>query len=922
MARRTRATKSSPNGQRPRQYVINGTEVTEESYGRYQKFCRSFLSKMTENVSTMRQDWLRRGRGMAGEGGDPRRNLSAECGYGDSDPGYEEYEDLIQNECIADRVVSAWAEETWQTYPNIYETDDETEETPFELGIKNIDTGLTTLGGEKNYYGGEHNSRLMEVLARADKMSGRGRYCIILIGLNDGLPLNKPVKGIKEINSMPTRARSAKTKDPNDGNYDPTANPVGAYNLSFNEAKQAKGRKVTYLRVYPESMARITRLETNQSSPRYGMPVEYMIDLQDVGSYGGEVPSYAAQSRSQAVHWTRVIHIADDIETSEVFGRPRLRVPYRRLRDSEKLYGGSAEMYWLGAFGGIAFEAMSDVGDLDIDTDVLSDEIELYMNGLQRYLRLMGVTAKSLAPQVSDPTAQLKVQLEAISIYLRMPMRIFMGSERGELASSQDDAAWNDRVKHRQMYYVVPRIIIPFVYHMIACGVVPEPGEDGFLVDWPDITSQTDEQRSTIAATRIKALQTAVAPGPVTDVMSPLDILVRELDYTPDEAEEILEAAQKAREEAKEMEKQEQEDAIARGLAPDPTAPLQPPPGKNGNSQVPPPGAKGGPPPTAQMDRAGKLGAIDQRLGGLLVKNECDDDWCLTHHGWFSECPRDEKGYCTSGGGGGAAPRAGAASGGQQGGGGLFGRIKGALGIGPKDAGNTEGQGSFEKPEDSKTVQAILKGEASASGKFTAVKTGEGQHELHYELASSKEDTALTSIMKELGKDGKPQLASKEEMDGLAKKGWIMSYRGVGDAKHAEQFKSGDEMYNGAGTYGNGTYVAYGSGEAGEAKAKATADFYAGNNNEGRGGATMRIAFPPGAKIGDHQTLKAERAKAQTQLSRDYAAGKIDKGHYEKMSEVHNDLGRYAALNNYDAIREPTNKFMVILNRKKCVVER
>ena len=41
-------------------------------------------------------------------------------------------------------------------------------------------------------------------------------------------------------------------------------------------------------------------------------------------------------------------------------------------------------------------------------------------------------------------TPFIEVHLQAICIKIPCPKRVFMGSERGELASAQDDSQWND----------------------------------------------------------------------------------------------------------------------------------------------------------------------------------------------------------------------------------------------------------------------------------------------------------------------------------------------------------------------------------------------------------------------------------------------------------------------------------------------
>lgn len=592
MARQRLKAKPTTNGHSSsgdgRRYFIADVEVDEQRHKRYQTFIRNAMSKMADNAMMMRTEWL-----QGKHGKDPRRDINKDCGYA-TDPTIEDYDELCRVEAVAERTATVWADETWQTYPDIFETNNEEEETDFETALSEMQVGLGSVSG-KSYYGDRQNARLMDVFHRADRAAGRGRYSIILVGLNDGLELRQPVKGVKEDGSNPSK-REGEDEQGQQIDMGPGRSlPGGAYNLSFNAKTKDKAKaklKVKYLRVYPERYARITRVELNMQSPRFGMPVEYQITERDATNYGIGV----AQERTRVVHWSRVIHVVTHPdEGNDVLGRPELQVPYRRIMDLQKLYGGSAEMFWLGAFGGIAFEAAADLLDAGADMDAMRDEVELYMNGLQRFLRLIGVQAKSLAPNVADPTSQIDVQLKAIAIYLRMPMRIFMGAERGELASQMDDAAWNDRVKHRQQYVIVPRLIIQFIDHMINIGCLPEP-EDGYFIKWDDITSQTGEQQATIAMNRIKAMTTYTSAGGA-ELMSPLDFLVKEMKFDAEEAQEMLDSVLKAKREA------QADQALAGALAAADAAAMagQSPEGKpDEGGQPPAPGQPPGVPPGAQ----------------------------------------------------------------------------------------------------------------------------------------------------------------------------------------------------------------------------------------------------------------------------------------------------------------------------------
>jgi hypothetical protein len=235
----------------------------------------------------------------------------------------------------------------------------------------------------------------------------------------------------------------------------------------------SKKLRLLFLRPFDESLVQIVRYEWNINNPRFGMPVMYRITLNDPREQHSGIGLPMA---TVFVHWSRVIHLADNLNSSEIFGAPRMRPVLNRLLDLQKIYGASAEGYWQAAFTGLALETHPQLGgDVTIDAADVRNQIENYVNSLQRYLALTGMSAHTLAPAVSDPTSQIAGHMEAICIQLGIPVRIFKGSERGELASSQDDASWNDRLKARQQGYITPRIIVPFVDRLIAVGVLPEP---------------------------------------------------------------------------------------------------------------------------------------------------------------------------------------------------------------------------------------------------------------------------------------------------------------------------------------------------------------------------------------------------------------------------------------------------------------
>jgi len=232
-------------------------------------------------------------------------------------------------------------------------------------------------------------------------------------------------------------------------------------------------RKLLFMRCFDESLVQVVRYEWNIRNPRFGLPVMYRITLNDPRQPHSGVGLPLA---TVYVHWSRVIHVADNLHCSEIFGVPRMRPNLNRILDLRKIYAADGEGYWRNAFTIVSAETHPQLGgDVLLDESKIKDEFQRLFHGLQRQMVTKGMSLKTLAPVVTDPTPHIAVQLEAICIQLGCPIRVFKGSERGELASGQDDEAWNERKRERQLNYLTPKVIVPLVDRLIQLGVLSLP---------------------------------------------------------------------------------------------------------------------------------------------------------------------------------------------------------------------------------------------------------------------------------------------------------------------------------------------------------------------------------------------------------------------------------------------------------------
>lgn len=429
---------------------------------------------------------------------DPRRDINADCGFPDGWLQPDLFYNLYDRDSYAARVVEVFPQESWKVHPTVFESQTTGVLTPFEKGWGELGASVRV---EKSYYKQETDSGIWEYLARADTLSRIGQYGVILLGIDDcDGDLTQPVNVERE-------------------------------NI------------LKYIRVFPEYLAKVTAICGDKSDQRFGQPERYMLTFTDPNDMG--IAAAGVAHTTMQVHHSRVVHIAGNLRASEWLGIQAMRPVLNNLLSLRKVTYGSGEMFWRGAFPGLSIESHPQLGgDVSFAKDAMRDMMESYMNSLQRYIGLTGFTAKSLAPQISDPSPFIQAQIEAICIKLGIPIRIFKGSERGELASTQDDDNWNDRMKFRQHNFITPRIICPFIDRLINLRIIPPP-ENGYVVKWPDLTSMSSQDKANIALIRTQAFSTYLQSDMIS-VIDPLEYLTRWLPFSVAEAKEMIATSRRA----------------------------------------------------------------------------------------------------------------------------------------------------------------------------------------------------------------------------------------------------------------------------------------------------------------------------------------------------------------------------------------
>lgn len=405
------------------------------------------------------------------------------------------YKSLFERNGVANRVVTFWPSECWIQPPEIYENEKAQGESEFERAWKELESRL----------------HLIAKLYVADILSRIGRYGVILLGLSDLGPndaLNMPVDGLEDAIAAKAEGKTGKPLE----------------------------LRLLYVKTFQEYDAAIVRRDTDVSSPRYGMPLEYQINVESAGGDG--------MTTSIRVHWTRVLHIADNRLSSDVYGEPAMKPVWDDLVDARKVKGGASEGYWRACLSGTMWGLDPQLMDpnttiSDDQKETLAEEFEKYHNTLQHDIICAGLIPHDVAPKLVDPTPFVESLIKLICIQIGAPYRVFMGAEEGKLAGGQDRSAWLERVKGRQTNYLTPMVVGPFIERLQLCGALPQT-ENEIKIDWPERDKPTE---AGIADTAVKVTQalSQYATGGVNQVMGEREYFGQVLKKTPEEINAIAE---------------------------------------------------------------------------------------------------------------------------------------------------------------------------------------------------------------------------------------------------------------------------------------------------------------------------------------------------------------------------------------------
>lgn len=382
------------------------------------------------------------------------RDLYTVLGY-KTELAFDDYFAKYDRGDMAGTIIEKPVTETWRKPPLIKDGPDATGrvDTPFVVTFQALAKRL----------------KLWHYLTRVDILAGIGQYGVLLLGLRDG--------------KLDVPAKKGQCKKPED---------------------------LLFLAVFDEQSAPVNTLVQAANDVRFGHPEFYTLDM------GRALTNLTVTLGQKRTHWSRVIHLAENLLENDVLGRPRLKGVLNRLEDLEKVVGGGAEAVWKLIYKGIIANAKEGYS-LPTDLEAWRDELQEYIHGLRRELVSEGIEYTIPGGEVVDPTGMFMILVRLISARTNIPWQMLIGAERGDVANKQDQATWAGYITSRQTNYAEP-ILRELIDRLIWLGCLPAPTSGGYAIVWPPLFEMTEVEEGALAQTRASAMKTAAEAAAFVEV--------------------------------------------------------------------------------------------------------------------------------------------------------------------------------------------------------------------------------------------------------------------------------------------------------------------------------------------------------------------------------------------------------------------
>lgn len=395
---------------------------------------------------------------------------------------FDDYWRMFKRGDIADTIISKVPKACWKKDDISIYDDEENKKTVFTEELSDIFTGFN----------------VFNALLRADILMRVSEYSILLMGFNDV-------------------EKQAELKE---------------------EVQVSNTLELLYLQPYSFKNAKIKRFVTDTTDSRFGLPLTYQIKIGSQDSSEKSIES--VEQKTVEVHYSRVLHFTENNLENDIYGTPALMSIYNRIEDIQKILGSSGEMFWRGAVPGMTATGKDGYTFDDASRTDLQTQLDEWEHKLRRFMTVKGVDIGTIEQQITSPADTLDSHLNIIAIVTGIPKRIFSGSERGELASTQDQNTYNRLISERRDDVCSYMFIRQFIDRLIEYSIISAPKKDTYEIKWAGLSAIGEKEKSEISLNKTKSIKEYVsAPG--ANMLLPENVFLRDvLGYSQDEIEDII----------------------------------------------------------------------------------------------------------------------------------------------------------------------------------------------------------------------------------------------------------------------------------------------------------------------------------------------------------------------------------------------
>lgn len=256
-----------------------------------------------------------------------------------------------------------------------------------------------------------------------------------------------------------------------------------------------------------ESQISPGELVNDPTSPDYGKPRYYNVQEQSVDG--------TKTLRSVRVHPDRLLIWSED---GTMDGDSILEPCFNDLIDAEKIKGAGGEGFWKNSRGAPIIEAPDGVTPAQVAKamgvqtpemlDKINQQLDDFNQGFDKGLLLGGMTAKPLSVSLPQPEQFFSIPERLVATSGKIPVRILIGNQTGERASTEDAREWAKTNMGRRANLVLP-CLQELIDRLVAFAVLPDRP---WTVGWDDLTEATAGEKLE-RADKMSNINSRVEPG-------------------------------------------------------------------------------------------------------------------------------------------------------------------------------------------------------------------------------------------------------------------------------------------------------------------------------------------------------------------------------------------------------------------------